>query len=64
MGGLLSTLLADSRIVSGKVNNRYDYIAESSHWDLVDVQYRYEEAIKHGSDHALVIAELDYLNCC
>ena len=57
-GDLLSTPLVVSHVVNGKINKRYDYIMVSSHWDVVDVQYRYEEAIRHGGDHAVVIASL------
>ncbi len=27
-------------------------------WEVIDIDYRYEEAIKHGGDHAVVVAEL------
>ncbi len=54
---LLSTPLAVSHMVGGKVNKRYDYILVSPHWEVLDVEYRYEEAIKYGGDHAVVVAE-------
>ena len=57
-GDLLSTPLVVSHVVNGKIKKRYDYIMVSPHWDVVDVQYRYEEAIKHGGDHAVVMASL------
>ena len=63
-GDLLSTPLAVSHVVNGKIKKRYDYIMVSSHWDVVDVQYRYEEAIRHGGDHAVVIADLGCPDGC
>lgn len=54
---LFSTPLTVSHIVGGKVKKRYDYILVSPHWDVIDIQYLYERAIKHGSDHALVVAD-------
>ncbi len=47
--GKVATPLAVTHMVGGKVNKRYDYI---------DVEYRYEEAIRHGWNHAVVVAEL------
>lgn len=45
--------------VSHKVNNRYpkryDYIMVSPHFTVDSMQYHYEEGIKNGSDHALLI---------
>ena len=53
---LLSTPLAVSHLVGGKVKKRYDYILISPDWEVVDLQYLYEEAVQHGSDHAVVLA--------
>jgi len=55
---LLSAPLAVSHLVGGKVKKRYDYILISPDWRVVDLQYHYEEAVQHGSDHALVVADL------
>jgi len=38
---------------------RYDSILVSPGIGVIDVQYLYEEAIQTGSDHALVIADID-----
>ncbi len=53
---LLSFPLAVSHLVGGKVKKRYDYILISPDWEVVDLQYLYEEAVQHGSDHAVVLA--------
>jgi len=55
---LLSAPLAVSHLVGGKVKKRYDYILISPDWRVVGFQYLYEEAVQHGSDHALVVADL------
>ena len=55
---ILSAPLAVSHLVGGKVKKRYDYILISPDWNVVDLQYLYEEAVQHGSDHALVVADL------
>jgi endonuclease/exonuclease/phosphatase family metal-dependent hydrolase len=39
---------------------RYDAIWASPHFTVDDVTYLYEEAISAGSDHALVVAELQF----
>ncbi len=44
------------------MSKRYDYILVSPHWEVIDMEYRYEEAIKHGGDHAAVVAELKQKN--
>ncbi len=59
---LQSTPLAVSHMVGGKINKRYDYILMSPHWEVLDVDYRYEETIKHVGDHALVVADLRLSN--
>jgi len=40
------------------VKKRYDYILISPDWRVVDLQYLHEGAVQHGSDHALVVADL------
>lgn len=51
--------LATSHIVNGGGKKRYDYIMIPSHWKVKHIEYRYEEAIDAGSDHAIVIADLE-----
>lgn len=41
-----------------KVESRYDFIYVSPEWHVDMVEYRYEEAVEHGSDHALVKASV------
>jgi len=55
---ILSAPLAASHLVGGKVKKRYDYIMVSPQWGVIDIQYLYEEAVRYGSDHALVVADL------
>ena len=59
---LLSAPLAVSHVVGGKSKKRYDYILVSPGWVVNDLQYLYEEAVQHGSDHALVVADLCFPN--
>ncbi len=40
------------------MNKRCDYIMVSPHGEVIDVKCLYEEAINHGGDHALVVADL------
>jgi endonuclease/exonuclease/phosphatase family metal-dependent hydrolase len=57
---LNSTPLAVSHKVSNRIKKRYDHILVSRHWEVIDVQYRFDDGIKFGSDHAVVIADLTY----
>jgi len=50
---------AASHIFRGGIKKRYDYIMASTHWSVKDVRYLYDEAILHGSDHALLLADLE-----
>ncbi|HSV64629.1 MAG TPA: hypothetical protein VLJ59_01815 [Mycobacteriales bacterium] len=50
--------LAVSRRVAGQPV-RYDHLFASPELEVVDVQYRYDDAAAAGSDHALIIAELE-----
>lgn len=52
--------LAVSHLVSGKYPKRYDYIFVSEHFRVIHAEYRLEEAIRAGSDHAMVVADLEY----
>ena len=61
---LFSTPLAVSHMVAGKIKKRYDYILVTPHWQVKNVTYCYEEAVKHGSDHAIVMAELEWGKSC
>jgi hypothetical protein len=38
---------------------RYDAIWATDDFVVVDVRYHYEDAVQAGSDHALVLADLD-----
>lgn len=38
---------------------RYDQCWVSRHWSVSDVDYRYEPAIEAGSDHALLVVDLE-----
>jgi len=40
---------------------RYDSIRVSPRISVKDVRYLYEEAVQAGSDHALVIADIELL---
>ncbi len=42
-----------------KVSCRYDFIYATTHFAVMRIAYLYDEATLAGSDHALVIAELD-----
>ncbi|KZE36314.1 hypothetical protein AV656_14285 [Bhargavaea cecembensis] len=52
--------LAVSHLVSRKYPKRYDYIFVSDHFKVIHAEYRLEEAIRAGGDHAMVIADLEY----
>lgn len=56
----ISTPLAVSYVIRGNNKKRYDYIMISPHWKVKKLEYRYEEAIKYGSDHAIVVADLEW----
>ena len=43
---------------SQNVPSRYDFVYVSPEWTVVNAQYRFEEAVDHGGDHALVSADL------
>ncbi|MDX1620324.1 MAG: hypothetical protein R3320_05000 [Nitriliruptorales bacterium] len=45
----------------GKRSNpcRYDYVLASPEFEVLHVEYRYEEAIEAGSDHAFVVARVE-----
>ena len=40
--------------------SRYDFIYATTDFEIIDVQYLFDEALIAGSDHALVLAELDF----
>ncbi|WP_010280742.1 endonuclease/exonuclease/phosphatase family protein [Bacillus timonensis] len=44
----------------GKYHKRYDYILISDHFHVRNVEYRFDEAVQAGSDHAMVVADLQY----
>ncbi len=46
-------------LVSGK-KKRYDYIMISPHFKVSSITYRFDDAIRAGSDHAVVVADLDW----
>ena len=39
--------------------SRYDFIYATKDIGVINVKYLYDEAIEAGSDHALVLAELE-----
>lgn len=55
---LIPERFAASHILTGGIRKRYDYIMASHHWTVKDVRYLYDEAIQHGSDHAMVVGDL------
>lgn len=54
---LVSTPLTVSHILRGGIRKRYDYIMATPHWIVKKVDYRYDEAIRNGSDHAIVVTD-------
>lgn len=51
--------LAISHCLPGGEAKRYDHVlASHPDFEVLDVQYLYDRALEHGSDHALVIADL------
>lgn len=56
---LISDSFAASFIFRGGLKKRYDYIMASDHWNIKDVRYVYDKAIEYGSDHAMVVADLE-----
>ena len=59
---LSSIPLSTSYIVNGKKRKRYDHVLISKNWGVNNIEYRYEEALKYGSDHAVVIVDLEKQN--
>ncbi len=54
--------LATSHILNRSNNHkRYDYIFSSEKWDITDFEYKLEEGISAGSDHAIVLGEFSYI---
>lgn len=53
-------LLKTSHIITGGGKKRYDYIFCSSRCNVINLEYRLAEAIKAGSDHALVVGEFKF----
>ncbi|MFS0864269.1 hypothetical protein [Fredinandcohnia sp. 179-A 10B2 NHS] len=54
------TPISVSHSIRGNYHKRYDYIMISEHFCVRNVEYRLEGAIRAGSDHAMVIADLHY----
>lgn len=57
-----SCSLAISHILGNKREYtpcRYDFIYATKDIELINIKYLYDEAIEAGSDHALVLAELE-----
>ena len=42
----------------GRVACRYDHVLASPEFTVLDVEYRWEEAVEAGSDHAVIVATL------
>lgn len=51
------TPLATSYIINGKYKKRYDYIFSSKKWQVINFEYKLEEGLAAGSDHAIVLGE-------
>jgi hypothetical protein len=51
--------LATSHIINARLHKRYDYIYISNHFRVVNVEYRLKESIDAGSDHAMVVTDLN-----
>lgn len=41
--------------ITGKTCRRYDHVYAHKSWRVVDIEYRYDDAIRHTSDHAVVV---------
>jgi len=41
--------------ITGKTHRRYDHVYAHKSWRVVDIEYRYDDAIRHTSDHAVVV---------
>jgi endonuclease/exonuclease/phosphatase family metal-dependent hydrolase len=52
--------LAVSHVLTGGKKKRYDYIMVSPHFKVSNITYRYEDAVRYGSDHAVVVADLHW----
>ncbi|WP_096273389.1 hypothetical protein [Paucisalibacillus globulus] len=52
------TPLTASHIINGKFPKRYDYIFSSEEFKVKNVEYRMEDSLKAGSDHAMVVTDL------
>ena len=50
--------LAVSHILPRGIKKRYDYIMVSPHWEVIEAEYRYDDGIQYGSDHAIVVSDL------
>ncbi len=50
--------LVASHVLKGGAEKRYDYIMVTPHFAVPRIEYRYEVAVKHGSDHAVVVADV------
>ena len=57
---LLDSPLAVSYRTSKNGKRRYDYVMVSHHWHVRNVSYLFDEGLLHGSDHAVVMADLDW----
>ncbi|MRH41571.1 hypothetical protein GH741_02650 [Aquibacillus halophilus] len=51
--------LTTSHIINKKYHKRYDYIFNSSNFNVKNVQYRLDESLKAGSDHAMVVTDYE-----
>jgi len=52
--------LAVSHIINGKKNRRYDFVFAKRDFSKVNIEYIYDEACDASSDHAIIVAELNY----
>jgi len=51
--------LAVSHVLRGGKDKRYDYIMISPNFKVVSMDYRYKDALEHGSDHAVLVADVE-----
>ncbi len=52
--------LAVSHVLRDGKEKRYDYIMITPHFKVISMDYRYEDALEHGSDHAVLVADVEW----
>ena len=56
---MVNSPLETSYIIREENKRRYDYIFCSKKWEIINIEYRLDDAIEAGSDHAIVIGEFE-----